>query len=168
MSIHDWVFGFGESEITKLLKDQQSFWKKLQEMSEGFAGFSEKVTGLEGALSSTQKTVSGLSGEVTKLSENFTDLSKDVMELSEKFTTAIGESDKTIAMCVIASSIAVATITCFIAFCIYQGVKCEKEKKMNSSSTNKGIPSTDLNTSIPDNAKQPLLDLSRKVFRNVA
>ncbi|MFP3032923.1 MAG: hypothetical protein ACEY3M_18040, partial [Wolbachia sp.] len=66
----------------------------------------------------------------------------DVEEKVETLTEAVGEQEKTLLICTIATAVAVIAITSFVAFCIYQGVKLEKEKEKNSS---KDTPDAKLN-----------------------
>ncbi|XCA33190.1 MAG: hypothetical protein ABS808_05395 [Wolbachia endosymbiont of Polyergus mexicanus] len=65
-----------------------------------------------------------------------------LQEKVETLTEAVGEQEKIMAICIIVSAVAAIAITSFVAFCIYQGVKCEREKEKNLS---KDTPDAKLN-----------------------
>ncbi|WP_341822074.1 hypothetical protein [Wolbachia endosymbiont (group A) of Ischnus inquisitorius] len=71
----------------------------------------------------------GLQEKLTGLQENFTGLEEKVKTLTE----AVADQEKIMATCIIVSAVAAIAVASFVAFCIYQGVKLDKEKKNDLS-----------------------------------
>ncbi|WP_264338606.1 hypothetical protein [Wolbachia endosymbiont (group A) of Cheilosia soror] len=68
--------------------------------------------------------------------EQFQGMQEHLNGLQEKVETlaeAVADQEKTLLICTIATAVAVIAITSFVAFCIYQGVKLDKEKKNDLS-----------------------------------
>ncbi|MCX3065731.1 hypothetical protein [Wolbachia endosymbiont of Drosophila pseudotakahashii] len=82
----------------------------------------------------------------------------------ETLAEAVADQEKTLLICTIATAVAVIAITSFVAFCIYQGVKCEREKEKNLS---KDTPDAKLNNvDATDGTKKLRNDL--KVDKHIA
>lgn len=84
-------------------------------------------------LQATQKIDAERFESIQKYLDGLQESLADVEEKVETLTEAVGEQEKTLLICTIATAVAVIAITSFVAFCIYQGVKLEKEKEKNSS-----------------------------------
>ncbi len=56
-----------------------------------------------------------------------------LQEKVETLTETVADQEKTLLICAIVSAVAAIAITSFVAFCIYQGVKLEREKEKNLS-----------------------------------
>ncbi|WP_264707600.1 hypothetical protein [Wolbachia endosymbiont (group A) of Acrocera orbiculus] len=94
------------------------------------------------------------------MQEHLNGLQKKVETLAE----AVADQEKTLLICTIATAVAVIAITSFVAFCIYQGVKCEREKEKNLS---KDTPDAKLNNvDATDGTKKLRNDL--KVDKHIA
>ncbi|WP_250296581.1 hypothetical protein [Wolbachia endosymbiont of Oedothorax gibbosus] len=129
---------------------------ELQESQLGDATQFKKISDLLGELQTSQtgdvtqfKKISDLLRELqtsqTGDAEKFQKVQEYLDGLQEKvetLTEAVGEQEKIMATCIIVSAVAAIAITSFVAFCIYQGVKCEREKEKNSS---KDTPDAKLN-----------------------
>jgi len=124
MGITKFVFGFDKSDVTA-----------LQESQLGDATQFQKISDLLGEL---QKSQTGDAEKFQKVQEYLDGLQEKV----ETLTEAVGEQEKIMAICIIVSAVAAIAITSFVAFCIYQGVKCEREKEKNLS---KDTPDAKLN-----------------------
>ncbi|EEH12244.1 MULTISPECIES: hypothetical protein [Wolbachia] len=99
--------------------------------------------------------------------EQFQAMQEHLNGLQEKVETlaeAVADQEKTLLICTIATAVAVIAITSFVAFCIYQGVKCEREKEKNLS---KDTPDAKLNNvDATDGTKKLRNDL--KVDKHIA
>lgn len=84
-------------------------------------------------LQATQKIDAERFESIQKYLDGLQERLADVEEKVETLTEAVGEQEKIMATCIIVSAVAAIAITSFVAFCIYQGVKLEKEKEKNSS-----------------------------------
>lgn len=134
--LHDLFFGSNESAIKALEKLQQmdaekfqnilSELGKLQSSQTGDATQFQKISDLLGEL---QKSQTGDAEKFQKVQEYLDGLQEKV----ETLTETVGEQEKIIATCIIVSAVAAIAITSFVAFCIYQGVKLEREKEKNLS-----------------------------------
>ncbi|GFY65315.1 uncharacterized protein TNIN_38171 [Trichonephila inaurata madagascariensis] len=67
-------------------------------------------------------------GDITNLIKENATQAGDITNLTE----TVADQEKTLLICTIATAVAVIAITSFVAFCIYQGVKLEREKEKNS------------------------------------
>lgn len=152
---HKFFFGFDHSDLTNLQKQltnlselSNNLSKKDTNISENLASLSEelseRITGLSEQYTDLSEEVTKFSGnftdlseellkKITELSEQYTGLSETVTKFSEELLKTVMNSDKTMVICIVASSIAVTALTCFIAFCIYQGVKHERKEKNGAS-----------------------------------
>ncbi|MDR2831881.1 MAG: hypothetical protein LBV62_03120 [Rickettsiales bacterium] len=138
-------------ELEKLLGNFKGLPEQVTELSDKFGGLSERFTELSGKFDGLSIDLSdkfnGLQEKFTGLQENFTGLEEKV----ETLTEAVGEQEKIMATCIIVSAVAAIVITSFVAFCIYQGVKCEREKEKNLS---KDTPDAKLNNVDVDSTKK--------------
>ncbi|WP_353287872.1 hypothetical protein [Wolbachia endosymbiont (group B) of Gerris lacustris] len=103
--------------------------ESFTELSKKFDGLSSKFEGLPADLSDK---FDNLSGSFTELSDKFDSLQEKFTGLEEKvetFADMVGGQEQAIIICTIATAVAVTAIASFVAFCIYQGVKLDKEKK---------------------------------------
>lgn len=119
------------AELEKLLGSFKGLPEQVTELSDKFDGLSERFTELSGKFDGLSTDLSdkfnGLQEKFTGLQENFTGLEEKV----ETLTEAVADQEKIMATCIIVSAVAAIVITSFVAFCIYQGVKREREKEKN-------------------------------------
>lgn len=159
MGITKFVFGFDKSDITALQESQNIDAKKFQEVfsalkewqeaqkidakqfEEVFSALKEwqeaqkidveqfkKVFGaLEDKIGTEQ--FQAMQEHLSGLQEKFTGLEEKV----ETFADMVGGQEQAILTCAIVSAVAAIAVTSFVAFCIYQGVKLDKEKKNDLS-----------------------------------
>ncbi|WP_264702726.1 hypothetical protein [Wolbachia endosymbiont (group A) of Volucella inflata] len=114
----------------------------LQSSQTGDATQFQKISDLLGEL---QKSQTGDAEKFQKVQEYLDGLQEKFTGLEEKvetFAEVVGGQEQAILTCAIVSAVAAIAITSFVAFCIYQGVKCEREKEKNSS---KDTPDAKLN-----------------------
>jgi hypothetical protein len=79
------------------------------------------LNSLQERLASVEEKVETLTGTVTDHGSNIADL-----------TETVGDQEKImLTCCIVASVIAIAAIS-FIGFCIYQGIKSEREKPFST------------------------------------
>lgn len=141
---HDLLFGSNEPTIEALEKLQQmdaeqfqkvfSSLKKLQEaqtidtekFGKVFSALRDKV-GTE-QFDNVRKIVLG-DEENPGLSNTVSDHTGQIADLTE----TVADQEKTLLICAIVSAVAAIAVTSFVAFCIYQGVKLDREKKNDSS-----------------------------------
>lgn len=141
---HDLLFGSNEPKIEALEKLQQmdaeqfqkvfSALKKLQgdqtidtkQFREVFSALGDKV-GTE-QFENVRKIVLG-DGENPGLSNTVSDHTGQIADLTE----TVADQEKTLLICAIVSAVAAIAVTSFVVFCIYQGVKLDREKKNDSS-----------------------------------
>ncbi|MDX5497122.1 MULTISPECIES: hypothetical protein [unclassified Wolbachia] len=113
---------------------------ELEKVSGNFAGLEQEVIKLSGEFTGNFKELlgkfdglndkfDGLQEKLTGLQENFTGLEEKVKTLTE----AVADQEKIMATCIIVSAVAAIAVASFVAFCIYQGVKLDKEKKNDLS-----------------------------------
>ncbi|MFP3027353.1 MAG: hypothetical protein ACEY3L_14370, partial [Wolbachia sp.] len=79
-----------------------------------------------------------------------------LQEKVETLTETVADQEKTLLICAIVSAVAAIAITSFVAFCIYQGVKLEREKEKNLS---KDTPGTKLDGNNIASHETPLINL---------
>ncbi len=132
---HDLLFGSNESTIKALEKLQQMDAEQFQK---AFSALEKLQKGQQINADQLQIAFSRLE-ELKKAQEidagRFEDIQKYLDGLQEKvetLTETVADQEKTLLICTIATAVAVTAITCFVAFCIYQGVKLEREKEKNS------------------------------------
>ncbi len=129
---------------------------ELEKVSGNFAGLEQEVIKLSGEFTGNFKELlgkfDGLQEKLTGLQENFTGLEEKVKTLTE----AVADQEKIMATCIIVSAVAAIAVASFVAFCIYQGVKCEREKEKNLS---KDTPDTKLNDKVDTQAQQNSLGI---------
>ncbi|WP_353274913.1 hypothetical protein [Wolbachia endosymbiont (group A) of Ennomos erosarius] len=150
--LHDFFFGSNESTIKVLEKLQQmdaeqfqkafSALEKLQEGQQINADQLQIAFSRLKELQEAQKIDAERFESIQKYLDGLQERLADVEEKVETLTEAVGEQEKTLLICTIATAVAVIAITSFVAFCIYQGVKLKKEKEKNSS---KDTPDAKLN-----------------------
>ncbi|WP_265034799.1 MULTISPECIES: HlyD family secretion protein [unclassified Wolbachia] len=140
--LHDFFFGSNESTIKALEKlqqvDAEQFQKAFSALEKLQKGQQINADQLQIAFSrleelqATQKIDAERFESIQKYLDGLQERLADVEEKVETLTEAVGEQEKTLLICTIATAVAVTAITCFVAFCIYQGVKLEREKEKNS------------------------------------
>ncbi|MGL9757970.1 MAG: hypothetical protein ACR5LA_03790 [Wolbachia sp.] len=134
MSITKFVFGFDKLDVTALQESQNIDAKKFQEVFSALKEWQEaqkidveqfkKVFGaLEDKIGTEQ--FQSMQEHLSGLQEKFTGLEEKV----ETFADMVGGQEQAILTCAIVSAVAAIALTSFLAFCIYQGVKLEKEGK---------------------------------------
>ncbi|MEY2392703.1 hypothetical protein [Wolbachia endosymbiont of Tettigetta isshikii] len=150
---HDFFFGSNESAIEALEKLQKmdaeqfqkvfSALKKLQEdqqfnaeqikiafsrlekLQEGQLLNAGQIKSMQEHLNSLQGRLASVEEKVGTLTETVADHGSNIADLTE---TVADEEKIMLTCCIVASVIAVAAIS-FIGFCIYQGIKSEREKQ---------------------------------------
>lgn len=78
-----------------------------------------------------------------------------LQEKVETLTETAADQEKTMIACIAVSAVAGIAITSFVVFCIYQGIKLEREKEKNLS---KDTPGTELNNLGKSNTPGTKLD----------
>ncbi|WP_374698453.1 hypothetical protein [Wolbachia endosymbiont (group B) of Limnophora tigrina] len=139
---HDLLFGSNESTIKALEKlqqmDAEQFQKAFSALEKLQKGQQINADQLQIAFSrleelqATQKIDAERFESIQKYLDGLQERLADVEEKVETLTETVGEQEKTLLICTIATAVAVTAITCFVAFCIYQGLKLEREKEKNS------------------------------------
>ncbi|WP_264374843.1 MULTISPECIES: hypothetical protein [unclassified Wolbachia] len=104
-------------EVFSALKEWQEAQKIDVEQFEKVFGALEEKIGIE--------QFQGMQEHLNGLQEKFTGLEEKV----ETFADMVGGQEQAILTCAIVSAVAAIAVTSFVAFCIYQGVKLDKEKK---------------------------------------
>ncbi len=112
--LHNLFFGSNESAIKALEKLQQMDAEQFQKVFSALEELQKSQIGDATQFKEVQKYLDGLQEKV------------------ETLTDTVADQEKTLLICTIATAVAVTAITCFVAFCIYQGVKLEREKEKNS------------------------------------
>ncbi len=107
-------------EVFSALKEWQEAQKIDVEQFEKVFGALEEKIGIE--------QFQGMQEHLNGLQEKFTGLEEKV----ETFADMVGGQEQAI-LCAIVSAVAAIAVTSFVAFCIYQGVKLDKEKKNDLS-----------------------------------
>lgn len=107
------------------IKELQQKVEDLEKLN--LKDLSDKVVKLSEEFGKLPEDFKKLSGKFDSLQKNFTGLEKKVDTLTE----TVADQEKTLLICTIATAVAVIAITSFVAFCIYQGVKLEREKEKN-------------------------------------
>ncbi|MGL9779685.1 MAG: hypothetical protein ACR5K5_05585 [Wolbachia sp.] len=145
MGITKFVFGFDKSDVTALQESQlgdatqfQKISDLLGELQKSQTGDAEKFQNILSELGKLQSSQTGDAEKFQKVQEYLDGLQEKV----ETLTETVADQEKTLLICAIVSAVAAIAITSFVAFCIYQGVKCEREKEKNSS---KDTPDAKLN-----------------------
>ncbi|MDM8335257.1 hypothetical protein [Wolbachia pipientis] len=139
--LHDLLFGSDELKIKALEQAQQVDAEQFQKAFSALKGLQKSQQIDAGQFKNIHEYLNGLQ-------ENFTGLEEKV----ETLTEAVGEQEKImLTCCIVASVVAVAAIS-FIGFCIYQGVKSERNKQNNLSDTS-GARLNNLGESNNPNAK---------------
>ncbi|OAM00216.1 hypothetical protein [Wolbachia endosymbiont of Dactylopius coccus] len=113
--LHNLFFGSNESAIKALEKLQQMDAEQFQKVFSALEELQKSQIGDATQFKEVQKYLDGLQEKV------------------ETLTDTVADQEKTLLICAIVSAVAAIAITSFVAFCIYQGVKLEKEKEKNSS-----------------------------------
>ncbi|WP_338406571.1 hypothetical protein [Wolbachia endosymbiont (group A) of Longitarsus flavicornis] len=170
MGITKFVFGFDKSDVTALQESQLGDATQFQKISNLLGEFqkSQKIDAEQfekvfGALKEWQeaqkidaeqfeKVFSALEDKIG--TEQFQAMQEHLNGLQEKVETlaeAVADQEKTLLICTIATAVAVIAITSFVAFCIYQGVKLEREKEKNS--LDQDTPDAKLNNVNTDDTK---------------
>ncbi|WP_265025926.1 hypothetical protein [Wolbachia endosymbiont (group A) of Bibio marci] len=130
MSVTKWVLGFDKSDITALQGSQQIDAEQFQKV---FSALKEWQEAQKIDAKQFEEVFSALKEKIgTELFQGMQEHLNGLQEKVETLTEAVGEQEKTLLICTIATAVAVTAITCFVAFCIYQGVKLEREKEKNS------------------------------------
>ncbi|MCA7010635.1 hypothetical protein [Wolbachia endosymbiont of Tribolium confusum] len=138
MGITKFVFGFDKSDVKALQESQLGDAAQFQNISDLLGKLKkdqqvdaeqfEKVFGaLEDKIGTEQ--FQAMQEHLSGLQEKFTGLEEKV----ETFADMVGGQEQAILTCAIVSAVAVIAVTSFVAFCIYQGVKLDKEKKNDLS-----------------------------------
>lgn len=150
--LHDLLFGSNESTIKALEKlqqmDAEQFQKAFSALEKLQKGQQINADQLQIAFSrleelqAAQKIDAGRFESIQKYLDGLQERLADVEEKVETLTEAVADQEKTLLICAIVSAVAAIAITSFVAFCIYQGVKCEREKEKNLS---KDTPDAKLN-----------------------
>ncbi len=161
MGITKWVLGFDESDITALQESQQidaeqfekvfgalKEWQEAQKIDakqfeEGFSALKEWQEAQKIDVEQFEKVFSALEDKIgTKQFQAMQEHLNGLQEKVETLAEAVADQQKIMAICIIVSAVAAIAITSFVAFCIYQGVKLDKEKKNDLS---KDTPDAKLN-----------------------
>ncbi len=166
MGITKFVFGFDKSDVTALQESQlgdatqfQKISDLLGELQKSQTGDAEKFQNMLSELGKLQSSQTGDATQFQKISDLLWELQKSQTGDAEKFqkvqeyldglqekvetlTETVADQEKTLLICAIVGAVAAIAITSFVAFCIYQGVKCEREKEKNLS---KDTPDAKLN-----------------------
>jgi len=153
MGITKFVFGFDKSDVTALQESQlgdatqfQKISDLLGELQKSQTGDAEKFQNILSELGKLQSSQTGDATQFQKISDLLGELQKSQTGDAEKFqkvqeyldglqekvetlTETVADQEKTLLICAIVSAVAAIAITSFVAFCIYQGVKLERERK---------------------------------------
>ncbi len=165
--LHDSLFGSNESTIKALEKlqqmDAEQFQKAFSALEKLQKGQQINTDQLQIAFSrleelqAAQKIDAGRFESIQKYLDGLQERLADVEEKVETLTETVADQEKTLLICAIVSAVAAIAITSFVAFCIYQGVKLDKEKKNDLS---KDTPDTGLkNVDATDGTKKLQNDL---------
>ncbi|QKX03048.1 hypothetical protein GOY07_02425 [Wolbachia endosymbiont of Litomosoides sigmodontis] len=134
--------------ITELQKSQKIDAEQFQAVSSALKEWQEVQKVDTEQLQSIQKYLNGLQKKCISLEEKVGTLTETVEEKEKIMLTC----------CIVVSVVTLATIS-FIAFCIYQGVKSEKEKQKSPSDRSStkfdelNVPGTKLYADISSTAK---------------
>ncbi|WP_265033527.1 hypothetical protein [Wolbachia endosymbiont (group A) of Sicus ferrugineus] len=141
--LHDLLFGSNESTIKALEKlqqmDAEQFQKAFSALERLQKGQQINTDQLQIAFSrleelqAAQKIDAGRFESIQKYLEGLQERLADVEEKVETLTETVADQEKTLLICAIVSAVAAIAITSFVAFCIYQGVKLEREEEKNLS-----------------------------------
>ncbi|OCA06172.1 hypothetical protein [Wolbachia endosymbiont of Trichogramma pretiosum] len=155
MAITKLLFGFDKLDITALQESQNIDAKKFQEVFSALKEWQEaqKIDAkqFEGVFSALKEWQEAQKIDVEQFekvfgaledkigTERFQALQEHLSGLQEKFTgleekvetfaDMVGGQEQAILACAIVGAIAVIAVTSFVSFCIYQGVKLDKEEK---------------------------------------
>lgn len=142
------VSGSNRLDITALQKSQAGDAMQFQKISDLLEGLQKSQTGdatqfqeISDLLKKLQESQIGDAKQFEEVQKYLDGLQEKVEILTEKvetLTETVGEQEKIMATCIIVSAVAAIAITSFVAFCIYQGIKCEREKEKNLSQDTPG------------------------------
>lgn len=152
MGITKFVFGFDKSDVTALQESQNIDAKKFQEVfsalkewqeaqkidaeqfEEVFSALKEWQEAQKIDVEQFEKVFGALGDKIG--TEQFQAMQEHLSGLEEKvktFADMVEGQEQAILTCAIVSAVAAIAVTSFVAFCIYQGVKLDKEKKNDLS-----------------------------------
>ncbi|MDG7055220.1 MAG: hypothetical protein LJD31_01535 [Wolbachia endosymbiont of Menacanthus eurysternus] len=109
----------------------QIAFSRLEELQKGQLLNAEQIKSMQEHLNSLQERLANVEEKVGTLIETVADHGSNIADLTE---TVADQEKIMLTCCVVASVIAVAAIS-FIGFCIYQGIKSEREKQKSLSDT---------------------------------
>lgn len=133
MGITKWVLGFDESDITALQESQQIDAEQFEKV---FGALKEWQEAQKIDVEQFEKVFSALEDKIgTKQFQAMQEHLNGLQEKVETLAEAVADQQKIMAICIIVSAVAAIAITSFVAFCIYQGVKLDKEKNDLSKDT---------------------------------
>ncbi|WP_265027483.1 hypothetical protein [Wolbachia endosymbiont (group A) of Bombylius major] len=128
---HDFFFGSNESQIKELEKLQQMDAEQFEKV---FGALREWQEAQKIDAEQFEKVFSALKDKIgTKQFQGMQEHLNGLQEKVETLTETVADQEKTLLICAIVSAVAAIAITSFVAFCIYQGVKLDKEKKNDLS-----------------------------------
>ncbi|MCA4774330.1 hypothetical protein [Wolbachia endosymbiont of Mansonella perstans] len=150
--LHDFFFGSNESTIEVLEKLQktdaeqfQRAFSVLKELQKGQQFNTEQIQIAFSMLKELQKGQQFNSEQIQSMQEHLNSLQERlayVEEKVEKLTDTVVDQEKImLTCCVVASVVAIAAIS-FIGFCIYQGIKSEREKQKGLLDTTGAKPNS--------------------------
>ncbi|WP_264720062.1 hypothetical protein [Wolbachia endosymbiont (group B) of Eucosma cana] len=114
-------------EVFSALKEWQEAQKiDVEQFGKVFSALKDKVGTKQ--FEDVRKIVLG-DEENPGLSKTVSDHTGQIADLTE----TVADQEKTLLICAIVSAVAAIAVTSFVAFCIYQGVKLDREKKNDSS-----------------------------------
>jgi len=136
---HDFFFGSNESAIEALEKLQkmdaeqfQKVFSALKKLQEGQQFNAEQIQIAFSRLEELQKGQLFNTEQIQSMQEHLNSLQERLANVEKKvetLTDTVAEQEKImLTCCIVASVIAIAAIS-FIGFCIYQGIKSEREKQ---------------------------------------
>lgn len=158
---HNLLFGSNESKVKALEQAQQMDAEQFKSISSALQEFqkaqkidAEQFQEVFDVLKKCQedqhidverfnKVFSALEDKIG--TEQFQSMQEHLNGLQEKvetLTEAVGEQEKMMVTCIIVSAVAAIAITSFVAFCIYQGVKCERKGQEDLAS----VPGADISS----------------------
>jgi hypothetical protein len=107
----------------------QIAFSRLEELQKGQLLNAEQLKSMQEYLNSLQERLTGVEKKVETLTDTVADHGSNIADL----TDTVAEQEKImLTCCIVASVIAIAAIS-FIGFCIYQGIKSEREKQKGLS-----------------------------------
>ena len=136
MSVTKWILGFDKSDMAALQESQQIDAEQFQKV---FSALKEWQEAQKIDAKQFEEVFSALKEKIG--TEQFQGMQEHLNGLQEKvetLTETVADQEKTLLICAIVSAVAAIAITSFVAFCIYQGIKCEREKEKNLSQDTPG------------------------------